>query len=103
MAVSDDDGTAERLAQVRAQRRHLGRLRAAERRDAAHERTADGAADRDAEQHVEQEHLAAGGLPSVDTRTLLIAEEAALELDRAALAADRDAGKDIDVDLGMDI
>ena len=37
MAVSDDDGTTERLAQVRAQRRHVGRLRVAERRDAAHE------------------------------------------------------------------
>ena len=38
MAVSDEDGTAERLAQTRAERRHIRRLRTAEHRDAAHER-----------------------------------------------------------------
>ena len=31
-------------------------------------------------------------MSSADTRTLLIAEEAALELDRAALLAERDVG-----------
>jgi hypothetical protein len=80
MAVSDDDGTAERLAQVRAQRRHLGRLRTAER------------------PAVEQ-LPGVGSLPSAETRTLLIAEEAALELDRAALAAEREAGIDVDMDI----
>lgn len=40
MAVSHEDGTAERLSQVRAQRRHVGRLRVAEQRDAAHKRAA---------------------------------------------------------------
>ena len=89
MAVSDDDGTAERLAEVRAQRRHLGRLRVAERRDAAHERAVAAAAEREAEQATGQDPLATPPVSSADTRTLLIAEEAALELDRAALVADR--------------
>jgi hypothetical protein len=90
MAVSDDDGTAERLAQVRAQRRHLSRLRVAERRDGAHERAAEADAQREAEQATDAS--ATPSLSSADTRTLLIAEEAALELDRAALLAERDLG-----------
>jgi hypothetical protein len=90
MAVSDDDGTAERLAQVRAERRHLSRLRVAERRDGAHERAAEADAQREAEQT--NEPLAAPPMSSADTRTLLIAEEAALELDRAARLAERDVG-----------
>ncbi len=89
MAVSDDDGTAERLSQVRAQRRHIGRLRTAERRDGAHVGAADAAAEREAE--AGNDPLAATPpLGSGDTRTLLLAEEASLELDRASLVADHD-------------
>jgi len=58
MAVSDEDGTAERLSQVRAQRRHIGRLRVAERRDATHERAADSAAAREAETGLGHDPLA---------------------------------------------
>ena len=36
MATSDDDGTAESLAQVRAERRHIQRLRVGQRRDRSH-------------------------------------------------------------------
>jgi hypothetical protein len=92
MAVSDDDGSTERLAQVRAQRRHVGRLRVAERRDGAHERAGESDAQREAEQAASQDPLATPPPSSADTRTLLIAEEAALELDRAGLLADRDVG-----------
>lgn len=90
MAVSDEDGTAERLSQVRAQRRHVGRLRVAERRDAAHERAADSAAEREAETGLGHDPLATPPMSSADSRSLLIAEEAALELDRAGLVADRE-------------
>jgi hypothetical protein len=99
MAVSDDDGTAERLAHVRAQRRHLGRLRTAERRDATHQQAADAAAALDAERPAAEQLLGVGSLPSAETRTLLIAEEAALELDRAAPDAEREAGIDVDMDI----
>lgn len=95
MAVSDDDGTAERLAQVRAQRRHLRRLRTAERRDGAHEREAEAAAEREAE--AEHERFTAPPAGSGDTRRLLLAEEAALELERASLAADRELGPDMEM------
>ncbi len=98
MAVSDDDGTAERLAQVRAQRRHVGRLRTGERRDAAHEGAAAAAARGEAEQAAGQDPHATPPVASADTRTLLIAEEAALELDRAALVADREID-DADVEM----
>jgi hypothetical protein len=100
MAVSDDDGTAERLAQVRAQRRHVGRLRVAERRDAANQGAAAAAAEGGAEQAAGQDPHAAPPMASADARTLLIAEEAALELDRAALVADReidDAGVEVEI------
>jgi hypothetical protein len=101
MAVSDDDGTAERLAQVRAQRRHVGRLRVAERRDAAHEGAAAVAAEGEAEQAAGRDPHAAPAMASADARTLLIAEEAALELDRAGLAADREAGNDVGVEMDI--
>lgn len=90
MATSDDDGTAERLAQVRAQRRRLDRLRAAERRDAAHEQAADADGEREAQDRLGHDPLAAPPISSADTRSLLIAEQAALELDKAGLLADRD-------------
>jgi hypothetical protein len=54
MVVSDEDGTAERLAQVRARR-----LRVAERRDAAHEGAAAAAARGEAEQAAGQDPQAA--------------------------------------------
>jgi hypothetical protein len=96
MAVSDDDGSAQRLAQVQAQRRHVRRLRVAERRD-AHERAADAAARREAERRMGLDPLVAPAVSSADTRTLLIAEQAALELDRPGLVADRE------VDDGMEM
>ena len=97
MAVSDDDGTAERLSQVRAQRRHVGRLRTAERRDGAHERAADAAAEREAEDS--HDPLATPPrLGSADTRTLLFAEEAALELVRASLVADREVDEGFEME-----
>lgn len=99
MAVSDDDGTAERLMQLRAKGRHLRRLRVAERRDAAHERAADSAARREADPPVGMDPLAAAPVSSADTRTLLIAEQAALELDRAALVADGE----VDAGIGMEL
>ena len=47
MAVSDDDRSGKRLAQTQANRRHIGRLGTAERRDDEH------AADRRAEREAE--------------------------------------------------
>lgn len=97
MAVSDDDGSGERLAQVRAQRRHVSRLRVAGRRDAAHERAAETAAEREAEGRSGLDPTDTPPISSADTRTLLIAEQAALELDRSGLVADRE------VDDGMEM
>jgi len=99
MAVSDEDGTAERLSQVRAQRRHVGRLRVAERRDAAHERAADSAADREAETGLGNDPLATPPMSSADSRSLLIAEGATLELDRAGLVADREVEDGIEMEM----
>ena len=99
MAVSDDDGTAERLAEVRAKGRHLGRLRVAERRDAAHERAAVAAdAEREAERATGQDPLATPPLSSADTRTVLIAEQAALELGRPALVAEREVDDGVEME-----
>lgn len=98
MAVSDEDGTAERLAQVRAARRHVGRLRVAERRDAAHERAADSAAKREAETGLGNDPLATPLVSSADTRSLLLAEEAALEFDRAGLVADREGDEGMEME-----
>jgi hypothetical protein len=95
MAISDEDGSAERLAQLRAARRHLGRLRVAERRDAAHERAADADAERKAEPPLIDEPLTTS-TPSAETRTLVIAEEAALEWAIGNLAADREIDEDIE-------
>lgn len=99
MAVCDEDGTAERLSQVRAQRRHIGRLRVAERRDAAHERAADSAAEHEAEAGLGHDPLATPPMSSADSRSLLIAEEAALELDRAGLVVDREVEDGIEMDM----
>jgi len=93
MAVSDDDGTAERLAQARAQRRRLGRLRTAERRDGVHEHAADAAADRAAEQDPLTTPLPT---TSEATRARLIAEQDAIALDQAGLVSDRDGGIEMD-------
>jgi hypothetical protein len=101
MAVSDDDGPAERLAQVRAQRRHVGRLRTGERQHAGHEGAAAAAAQGEAELAAGQDPLGTPPAAAADTRTLLIAEEAALELDRAGLAADRDTGNDVGVEMDI--
>jgi hypothetical protein len=98
MAVSADDDTAEQLTQVRAQRRHLGRLPVAERRDAAHERAAAAAAERDADQAIGQDPLANPPVSSAHTRTLLIAEQVALQLDRAALVADREVDDGVEME-----
>ena len=98
MAVSDEDGTAERLAQVRAERRHVERLRVADRRDAAHERAADAVAEREAV-GLDHDRLATPPMSGADSRALLIAEEAALELDRASLVADRAAEDGIEMEM----
>lgn len=98
MTVSDDDGSAQRLAQVRAERRHLARLRVAERRDAAHERAAATAAERQAERAAGYDPLAAPAVSSGDTRTLLIAEQAALELERGSLVDDREVDDGIEME-----
>lgn len=94
MAVSDDDGTAERLAQVRADRRHVRRLRVAQRRDAQHEREAHERAEVEANQRVDE--ATTPPLPSGDTRELLAVEQDALALERASLA-DADAGIEMDM------
>ena len=99
MAVIEDDGTAERLSQVRAERRHVARLRVAGRRDAAHERAADAAAEREAETIPGQDPLATLPMSSADTRALLIAEEAALEFGRAGLVADREVDDGFDIEM----
>lgn len=96
MAVSDDDGTAERLAQTRADRRHLRRLRTAERRDAAHEHAADRRAEVEAETGYDP--LATPPLPSADTRQQLATEQDELSLERSNLVADRaDDGIEMDM------
>lgn len=97
MAVSDDDGTAERLAQVRAEQRHVRRLRAAERRDAAHEAAAARVAERETERAVEQDSLASPPVSADDARSLLIAEAAALELEREALIVDREVDDGVEI------
>lgn len=98
MAVSDDDGSAERLAQTRAERRHVRRLRTAERRDAAHERAADRRAEVEGETGYDP--LATPPPPSADTRVLLAAEQdAALALERASLVADREVDDGIPMDM----
>ncbi|HEY3630591.1 MAG TPA: hypothetical protein VGL21_06810 [Jatrophihabitantaceae bacterium] len=94
MAVSDDDGTAERLAQVRADRRHVRRLRVAQRRDATHEREAHERAEVEANRRVDESTTPL--LPSGDTRELLAVEQDALALERASLA-DADAGIEMDM------
>jgi hypothetical protein len=78
------------VAQVRAQRRHLDRLRIAARRDAAHEQAADADAEREADAGIDPDTVATPSISSAEARLLLIAEQAALELDRAGLVADRD-------------
>lgn len=88
MAVSDEDGTAERLAQTRAERRHIRRLRTAERRDAAHERGAERRAEVEAETGYDS--LTTPPSSSADSRELLAAEQDALALERGSLVADRE-------------
>jgi hypothetical protein len=88
MAVSDEDGTAERLAQTRAERRHIRRLRTAERRDAAHERGADRRAELEAETGYDT--LPTPSPSSADNRELLAAEQDAVALERGSLVADRE-------------
>lgn len=88
MAVSDEDGTAERLAQTRAERRHIRRLRTAERRDAAHERGAEQRAGLEAETGYDP--LTKPPPPSADTREMLAAEQDALALEIGSLVADRE-------------
>ena len=89
MDTSDADGAAERLAHIRAERRHLTRLRAAERRDAVPERLA-ADHERHAEQRLDPASIRADDEHSADTMTLLLAEQAPLGLDRASLVADRE-------------
>lgn len=96
MTASDDETVSARLAQVRAQRRHLDRLRVAERRDALDE----GAAQRASEREVQQQDDAQPeSMTSEDSRSVLLAEEAALALEQSSLVADRDLGDDFGMDL----
>jgi hypothetical protein len=97
MAVSDNDGSAEPLAQTRANRRHIGRLRTAERRDAELEHAADRRSKRDAE--TDYDPLATPPMSSADTRQLLAAEQDALALERSSLVADREV--DDGVEMGL--
>jgi hypothetical protein len=97
MAVSDDDGSAERLAQTRANRRHIGRLRTAERRDAEHEHAADRRAEREAETGYDP--LATPPMSSADTRQVLAAEQDALALERSSLVADREVDDGIEMEM----
>ena len=97
MAVSDDDGSAERLAQTRANRRHIGRLRTAERRDAEHEHAADRRSEREAETGYDP--LAALPMSSADTRQQLAAEQDALALERSSLVADREVDDGIEMEM----
>jgi hypothetical protein len=97
VAVSDDGGTAERLAQTRAERRHLQRLRVAERRDAAHERAADRRAEREAQ--TTYDPLAVPSPTAADTRELLAVEQDQLALERGSLVADRDLDDGIEMDM----
>ena len=97
MIISDDDGTAELLAQVRAERRHVPRLRTAQQRDQGRDAETDTDAEREREDRLDP--LAAVPLPSADTVTLLIAEQAALEWDRANLVADVEADHGIEMEL----
>lgn len=95
MAISDDDETAERLAQTRAARRQVSRLRTAERRDAGHEH----AAERRAEAEAGYDSLSTPALPSAETRALLAAEQDEFALERGNLGADRDVDDGIDMDM----
>lgn len=97
MAVSDDDGSAERLAQARASRRHIGRLRTAERRDAEHEHAGDRRSEREAETGYDP--LATPPMSSADTRQRLAAEQGALAIERSSLVADREVDDGIEMDM----
>lgn len=97
MAVSDEDGTAERLAQTRAERRHIRRLRTAERRDAAHERGADRRAELEAETGYDP--LTTPPPSSADSRELLAAEQDALALERGSLLADCELYDGLEMDV----
>ncbi|WAX58527.1 hypothetical protein M6B22_07115 [Jatrophihabitans cynanchi] len=97
MAVSDEDGTAERLAQTRAERRHIRRLRTAERRDAAHERGAERRAELETETGYDP--LTTPSMSSADTRELLAAEQDALALERGSLVADCGPEDDREMDI----
>lgn len=88
MAFSDEDGIAERLAQTRAERRHIRRLRTAERRDATHERGAERRAELEAETGYDP--LTTPPMSPADSRELLAAEQDALALERGSLIADRE-------------
>jgi hypothetical protein len=96
--MGDDDAVAERLAPARAERRHLRRLRGAERCDGAREGVADENARKEAERSSEPNQLAVAQQEANDTRRLLLAEEAAVELDRASLVADREIADSFEPD-----
>ena len=88
MAVSDEDGTAERLAQTRAERRHIRRLRTAEHRDAAHERRAERQAGLEAETSYDPPTTPPPS--SADSREMVAAGQDVLALERGSLVADRE-------------
>lgn len=94
MATSDDDGTAERLAQVRAKRRHIQRLRVGQRRDRSHEAEATARA----ELAVEHPHDTGAALSqgAGDSREFLAVQQDLLALERGSLVADAELEGGID-------
>lgn len=98
MATSDDDGTAERLAQVRAERRHVQRLRVGQRRD----RSYGAQAAAHAELVVDDAHdVGAASLlvGSGDSREFLAAQQDLLALERGSLVIEADL--DSSIEFGM--
>lgn len=97
MATSDDDGTSERLAQVRAERRHIQRLRVCHRRDHRHEAQATARA----ELAVEDPHdpSAVPLLGPGDSREFLAAQQDLLALERGRLGADAELDGGIDFEI----
>jgi hypothetical protein len=97
MATSDDDGTSERLAQVRAERRHIQRLRVGHRRDRSHHAQAPARA----ELTVDDVHDT--GAPPLlgagDSREFLAVQQDLLALERGSLVANAELDGGIDFEM----
>ena len=97
MATSDDDGTSERLAQVRSERRHIQRLRAGERRDRSHQAQATARAEL-----AVADARDTGALPLLgtgDSREFLAVQQDLLALERGSLVANAELNGGIDFEM----